>query len=90
MGDSDRRAWIIALVGGIVGGLIATRVGAFWGAYVPTFVYQLGLPDVSAEMGVGESQASKGFSRVFVALLAAWIPATVGFIVGWAIAGFRG
>jgi hypothetical protein len=74
MGDTDKKAWIIAFVGALFGGLIAGKVGAMAGAYVPVIIYQLGLPDFSEEAGLGSSQGGKGVSRLLVALLASAVP----------------
>ncbi|MBU0518830.1 hypothetical protein KJ564_07820 [bacterium] len=82
MGDSDPKAWIIAIVGGAIGGLFGSLTAVIIGAYLPTFIFQLGLPDVSDEMGIGQSQGGKGFSRAFIALFASMIPSIPGIIVG--------
>lgn len=89
-GDTDPKAWAIAIVGGVIGGLLGRSVaGLIAGAYLPTIIYQLGLPleAVHEELGLGESQLAKGFSRAFVAVFASMIPATVAALVvllaGW-------
>lgn len=82
-GDSDPKAYMIAAVGGIVGGLLAGGTATYAGAMIPTFIYQLGISDLdSLDIGLGDSQVERGITRVFIALFASLIPGAVGWAVG--------
>ena len=53
-GDSDSRAYIIAIVGGVVGGLLGFMATVLLGAYLPVFIYQMGLDVPSDAAGLGD------------------------------------
>jgi len=81
-GDSDSKAYIIDLVGGVVGGLLGSKGTVLLGAYLPAFIYQMGLDVPSDAAGLGESQGGQGATRFFIALFASLVPGICGLIVG--------
>ena len=86
-GDSDPKAYVIALVGGVVGGLLGSKAMVLVGAYLPVFVYQMGLDVPSDATGLGESQSERGANRFLIAVFASLVPGICGFIVGVIIVG---
>jgi hypothetical protein len=81
-GDSDPRAYIIALVGGAVGGLLGSKATVLLGAYLPVFIFQMGLNVPSDAAGLGETQGGQGVTRFFIVLFASLVPGICGLIVG--------
>jgi hypothetical protein len=85
MGDTDVKAYVIAALGGVAGGLLASNIAVVIGAYIPVFIYQLGLPDVS--MGFDEySQSGRGANKFSVAFFASMIPGLIGLFSGMTVA----
>jgi hypothetical protein len=82
LGDSDSKAYVIALIGGVVGGLLGAKISVFFGAYLPVLIYQLGLDIPSDAAGLGHSQGEQGATRFLIALLASLVPGMCGLVVG--------
>lgn len=86
-GDSDAKAYVIAVVGGLIGGVFGAKATVLLGAYLPVVIYQMGLDIPSDAAGLGDSQGEKGATRFLVAAMASLVPGIVGLICGAIVLG---
>lgn len=86
-GDSDSSAYMIAITGGVVGGLLGSKTTVLLGAYLPVFIYQLGLDFPPDAAGLGDSQSEQGATRFIIATFASLVPFVCGVMVGAIVLG---
>lgn len=87
-GDTNPKAFVIAVIGGLIGGVLGSKAMVFLGAYLPVFIYQMGLDIPSDAAGLGDSQGEKGATRFFIAALSSAVPGIVGWLLGGVVLGF--
>ncbi|MHB8974776.1 MAG: hypothetical protein ACYC3X_30500 [Pirellulaceae bacterium] len=63
-GDSDFKAYVIAVIGGLVGGAFGSKAAVVLGAYLPVLIYPMGLDIPSDAAGLGDSNAKKGTGNI--------------------------
>jgi hypothetical protein len=77
-GDAEPKVYGMAVLGGILGSLVGTPQAIGIGAYLPCFIYHLG---VSVGGDERESQGMVGFARFLYASMASAVPGLVGMVV---------
>jgi hypothetical protein len=83
-GDSDPRAYLITLTGTVLA-LVFDKELFLYIAAIVLFAYQLGLeiPVEELTVGLGNSQFTRGFGRLFYAVFASLVPLAVGLLLYW-------
>ena len=84
-GDSDPKAYYIGLVGGAIGGFLGSTTTLLLGAYLPVFIYQMGLDVPPDTLGFGKSKGEQGITRFLTVFLTSLVPSFCGLIIGWII-----
>lgn len=82
-------SFVIAVVGGVFGGLVFGKLGALAGAWIPSLVYALGQAGGEKSLTEGDAPMQRGATLSAASILLAALPAFVGSMAGFVAAALR-